>query len=47
MASLLISFPPGERPTRVEESELVSGLLETVLLGLAEQCRQDPVNQPA
>ncbi|WP_334189703.1 TetR/AcrR family transcriptional regulator [Noviherbaspirillum sp.] len=47
MASLLISFPPGERPTRVEESELVSGLLETVLLGLAEQCRRDSANQPA
>lgn len=39
MASLLINFPPGERPTRVSESELVSGLLETVLIGLAEKCR--------
>lgn len=40
MSSLLLTFPDGERPTRVPEEELVSNLLDVVLLGLAEKCRQ-------
>lgn len=40
MASLLITFPDGERPTRVPEEELILNLLDVVLLGLAEKCRQ-------
>lgn len=40
MSSLLITFPDGERPTRVAEEELILNLLDVVLLGLAEKCRQ-------
>jgi AcrR family transcriptional regulator len=40
MASLLITFPDGERPTRVPEDELILNLLDVVLIGLAEKCRQ-------
>ena len=40
MSSLLITFPDGERPTRVPEHELILNLLDVVLLGLAEKCRQ-------
>jgi AcrR family transcriptional regulator len=40
IASLLITFPDGERPTRVPEDELILNLLDVVLLGLAEKCRQ-------
>lgn len=40
MASLLITFPEGERPTRISEDELILNLLDVVLLGLAEKCRQ-------
>ena len=39
-ASLLITFPDGERPTRVPKEELILNLLDVVLLGLAEKCRQ-------
>lgn len=40
ISSLLITFPEGERPTRVPEDELILNLLDVVLLGLAEKCRQ-------
>ena len=40
ISSLLLTFPAGERPTRVPEDELIPNLLDVVLLGLAEKCRQ-------
>ncbi len=39
MASLLITFPQGERPTRLSEDEIILNLLDVVLLGLVEKCR--------
>ncbi len=44
IASLLINFPTGERPTRVSEDELISSFLDTVLIGIAEKCRLDSLN---
>jgi AcrR family transcriptional regulator len=43
ISSLLITFPDGERPTRVPEDELILNLLDVVLIGLAEKCRQRAV----
>lgn len=44
IASLLINFPAGERPTRVSEDELITSLLDTMLIGIAEKCRLESIN---